>query len=113
MIRYLVTNRHAYTLGRYLQTWGQPLAGRFRVVPYERFLDAPEFEAHPGTYIFSDIERLTPLAAKLAARAWKTISDLGGDAREPSTYDPIGAHFAAYRFSLSCPANSATSPSRR
>ena len=79
MITYLVTKPHTYTVERHLETWGQPLAGRFRIVTYASLLGAEEVEAQPGTYIFSDIERLPPLEAELAARAWKTISDLEGD----------------------------------
>ena len=81
MITYLVTKRHAYTIKFYLKNWGLALAGRFRVEPYESFLDAPEFEDHSGTYIFSDIERLSPLGARRAAQVCNTISELGGDAR--------------------------------
>jgi hypothetical protein len=58
------------------------LAGRFRVVTYKSLVGGTaEVEAQPGTYIFSDIDRLTPMGAELAARAWKTFSDLGADAR--------------------------------
>jgi hypothetical protein len=82
MITYLVTKQHAYTIEFYLNTFGEPLAGRFRVVTYKSLVGGTaEFVAHPGTYIFSDIDRLTPQGAERAARAWKTISDLGGDAR--------------------------------
>ena len=34
MITYLATKMHTYTIGSYLETWGQSLAGRFRVVTY-------------------------------------------------------------------------------
>ena len=81
MITYMVTKRHTYTIDNYLKTSGRRLAGRFRVAPYEDFLGTPEVMAHPGTYIFSDIERLNSLGTELAGRAWNTISDLGGDAR--------------------------------
>ncbi len=83
MIWYLTTQPHTYTIERYLETWGQHLAGRFRVATYGSLFGGPkfEFEARPGTYIFSDIERMTPMVARRAARAWKMISDLGGDAR--------------------------------
>lgn len=58
MIVYLVTADHAYTLNRYLQEWAPVLISEVQPVFYE---EAPwdwlELEA---TYIFSDIERLTP-----------------------------------------------------
>ena len=83
MITYLATKPHTYTIERYLETWGQAVAGRFRVATYASLFGGPkfEFEARPGTYIFSDIERMTPMVARRAARAWNTISELGGDAR--------------------------------
>ncbi len=81
MIWYLATHPHTYTIGRYLETWGQPLAGRFRVESYESLVRDANFEARPGTYIFSDIERMNPMVARRAARGWKMIADLGGDAR--------------------------------
>ncbi len=83
MIWYLATKPHTYTIESYLEAIGQPLAGRFRVETYASLFGGPkfEFEARPGTYIFSDIERVTPMVARRAARAWNMISELGGDAR--------------------------------
>ncbi len=82
MITYFVTKRHGYTIGNYLKGWGRALAGRFRVVSYESlFRGLNKFEARPGTYIFSDIERLEPMMAELAVQAWRKISDLGDEAR--------------------------------
>ncbi len=82
MITYFVTKRHAYTIDYYLKTWGQALAGRFRVVPYESILGRLDtFEARPGTYIFSDVERLGPMIAELAVQVWRKISALGDEAR--------------------------------
>ncbi len=81
MIWYMATQEHAYTIQIYLQTWGKPLAGRFGVAPYELWLGPKEFEPVPGTYIFTDMDRLTPAGLSLAACAWERISDLGGEAR--------------------------------
>ncbi len=82
MITYFVTERHGYTIGNYLKGWGRALAGRFRVVSYESILGRLNtFEARPGTYIFSDIERLEPTMAELAVQVWRKISDLGDEAR--------------------------------
>jgi hypothetical protein len=57
MIHYLVTPEHRYTMDGHLRTWGRSLRGRVRVVPYTRLLFRRRFA--PGTYIFSDLERLT------------------------------------------------------
>lgn len=35
MIHYLVTEAHRYTMRRFLQRWGRPLAPRIRIVPHE------------------------------------------------------------------------------
>ena len=82
MICYLVTERHAYTIRFYLKNWGRPVAERIRVQTYvSMFGDLDKFEARPGTYIFSDIERLSGPVPYRCAEAWKRISDLGGSAR--------------------------------
>lgn len=58
MIVYLVTADHAYTLNRYLQEWAPELTNRIQPIFYEENpWDWLELEA---TYVFSDIERLTP-----------------------------------------------------
>lgn len=58
VIVYLVTADHAYTLNRYLQEWAPELSSRIQPIFYEENpWDWLDLEA---TYIFSDIERLTP-----------------------------------------------------
>ena len=81
MIWYIVTKRHAYTLRRYLRTWGRPLVERFGIATYEALLADPTTEAPPGTYIFSDIERLSPTDAVRAAEARDSILEQVADAR--------------------------------
>ncbi len=76
MIWYVVTKPHAYTLRDYLKTWGKPLAGRFCELTYDDLLRTREFKVLPGTYIFSDIERLYPPHARFAAviKTWRNSS---------------------------------------
>ncbi len=81
MIWYIVTKRHAYTLRRYLRTWGRPLVERFGIATYEALLADPTTEAPPRTYIFSDIERLSPTDAVRAAEARDRILERVADAR--------------------------------
>ena len=57
MIYLLVTNRGAHTFRDYLQDWAGDLASKLKLLIYEDYLRWPP-EA-PGTYIFSDLERLT------------------------------------------------------
>lgn len=56
MIYYLVTRKHAYTMGEYVESWGKSIAANVRVVPYGAL---PANRDLPlGTYVFSDLERL-------------------------------------------------------
>ncbi len=82
MITYLVTQRHAYAIENFLAACGEALAERFRVETYvSMFGDLDKFEARPGTYIFSDVERLSGPVPYRCAEAWKRISDLGESTR--------------------------------
>ena len=81
MIWYVVTKQHAYTLSAYLKTWGKPLAGRFCELTYDDLLRTREFKAFPGTYIFSDIERLYPPHAHYFAVIRQKILEQQPEAR--------------------------------
>jgi hypothetical protein len=66
MIHFLVTRRYAYTLKKFLRTpWGQECADEMCVLTYERASWKRSFR--PGTYVFTDIERLGPAATERAA----------------------------------------------
>lgn len=74
-IYYLVSKRHQYTINRYLAHWGINLIPRLRLLVYE---DLDRLTSLPlGTYIFSDIERLTPKQAEMAAEVWEKLSSAG------------------------------------
>lgn len=72
MIYYLVTRRHSYTMRHYLGSWGRPLAKRIEVLPYEDLHAVGGLAA--GTYVFSDVDRLTPARRQVAQRAWECVS---------------------------------------
>jgi len=75
MIYYLATKRHRYTIKQYLASWGIELMPCIRLLAYE---DLHKLRKLPlGTYIFSDIERLTPELAEMAFEAWETLSSVG------------------------------------
>ena len=57
MIYLLVTDRGSRTIQDYLRDWADNLAAKITVLLYENYFGWPP-EA-PGTYIFSDLERLT------------------------------------------------------
>jgi hypothetical protein len=59
MLVYFVRKAHAEeTIGIYLQDWAPALRDRVRVVPYEE-LDRLD-EVHAATYLFTDLDRLSP-----------------------------------------------------
>lgn len=75
MIFYLVTEGHSYTINKYLTSWGYGLASRIRTVYYEELFQLNRLPL--GAYIFSDIERLNPQQADLAAKIWQTFAISG------------------------------------
>lgn len=87
-IVYLVTAEHAYTMGSFLDSWGAAWRHRIRVVSYADALAPPAtgFRARlrgvrrlpqRATWIFSDVERLTPAVATAAAGLWERLAAAG------------------------------------
>jgi hypothetical protein len=72
LIFYLTTRPHAYTIGQFLESWGKALAARIKPIPYEQLTWTGILPG--GTYIFSDIERLAPREAELAAQVWEQLA---------------------------------------
>ncbi len=64
MIYCLITRQHAYTIQEFLQTWGRRLVLRFRFVYYDELVRWHEVPV--GTYLFTDLERLSPPQMALA-----------------------------------------------
>ncbi|MFA9479455.1 hypothetical protein ACERK3_14295 [Phycisphaerales bacterium AB-hyl4] len=67
MICYFVCSQHQYTIGHFLAGWGEVMADRVAVVPYESLVGRPTIPA-ASCYIFSDVERLTPTRLAVAIR---------------------------------------------
>ena len=63
----------------FLNVWGRELGDSIRVTPYETFIH--QKTALPGTYIISDIERLTPAMAATLGRIWNSLPSEGGGFR--------------------------------
>lgn len=91
MIFYIVTREHGYTIRPYADGWG-----RMRRLPYDDLFMKRRCE--PGTYIFTDVDRLTPSERKLAASVWRQLSDhapavrlLNDPARVPARYELLCA----------------------
>jgi hypothetical protein len=79
MIYYLVTSANFYTTTAYLKTWGKDLATHLELLFYEQLPTTKQLPA--GTYIFSDIERLSSSDAELVAQIWDSLSHAGNGLR--------------------------------
>lgn len=66
MIVYLTTSGLRFTIRMYLDSWGRPLAERIVPLTYDDALACRSLRA--ATYLFADLERLTPAAAAAAGR---------------------------------------------
>src|SRR6266496_6263258 len=79
MIYYLVTQKHAYTMRSFMDTWAPELLSRVRVLSYESLLHRKVL-GH-GAYIFSDVERLTPEQADILSAIWEELASSGSGVR--------------------------------
>jgi hypothetical protein len=79
MITYFVTPAHRYTMDTYLETWGAELRAMVQVRGYHELAGVRWLPG--GTYIFSDLERLTPTLTLLAAEVWKQLEATGPNVR--------------------------------
>jgi hypothetical protein len=73
MIHILTTAPHTYTVGDYLKSWAGTTSRRFKLLSYETL---PTILPR-GTYIFSDLERLSREQAVLAAEVWEQLAGAG------------------------------------
>lgn len=75
MITYFVTGAHRYTMDLYLDSYGADLRSVIQVRAYS---DLASVQWLPGgTYIFSDLERLTPALSVLVADLWTQLEAAG------------------------------------
>jgi hypothetical protein len=72
MLHFVLTRPHAYTVRHYLETWGRDLRRRVGTVCYEDLAFGPALD--PGTYVFTDLERLSPTELELATTAWRQLA---------------------------------------
>ncbi|CAD0227956.1 hypothetical protein [Planktothrix agardhii] len=75
MIFYVVTESHAFTMNRYLESWGRNLLPLVRPIFYEQLNKIKSLPV--GTYIFSDLERLSPEEAEMASQVWEQLANSG------------------------------------
>jgi hypothetical protein len=79
LIAYLATAPHLYTIGWFLEEWEPGLRDRIQLRSYEEAL-ADRRDA-PGTYVFADIERLSPDQLRDADGLWLRLARLGDRVR--------------------------------
>jgi hypothetical protein len=77
LIYYLATKAFSNTIRSFLATWGSPLKSKFRVLYYRRVFRQRKFP--PGSYIFTDLERLSARETELAATIHKALTAAWGD----------------------------------
>lgn len=63
-VYYLCVEEHAYTIGVFLEYYATPLNGLLRILPYEQIGNLGLVP--PGTFIFTDFERLSPSQLQMA-----------------------------------------------
>lgn len=73
MIAYLATAAHTYTMTSYLRTWGLAQSRRIRVLAYEKLPPVQAIGAR--TWIFSDLDRLSPDQREAATALWDRLSE--------------------------------------
>lgn len=79
MITYFVTGAHRYTMDMYLDNWAADWRSLIQVRAYS---DLASLQWLPGgTYIFSDLERLTPALSELVADLWTQLEAAGSSVR--------------------------------
>lgn len=77
MIYYLVTQKHAYTIRSFINIWAKGLLPRIKVLSYESLPHRRSLKQ--GTYIFSDIERLTQEQAKVLSAIWEELASVNSE----------------------------------
>ncbi len=73
MIFFLVTTEHQDTVALFVRHWRREPAPRVQVVPYAALTHNPNFPL--GTYVFSDLERLTTAQRTLVSDLWRQLAE--------------------------------------
>jgi hypothetical protein len=76
VIHYLACGEHVRTLRPFLGRWAPDFAERIELVPYEVLMGRTRLR--PGTYVFSDVERLDPEATRRLTELWERLSETEG-----------------------------------
>ncbi|PTE08458.1 sugar ABC transporter substrate-binding protein [Mesorhizobium helmanticense] len=76
-IYYFCAEKHAYTIGVFLEYYENPLKGALRIIPYEQL--GKLGQVTPGTFIFTDFERLSPGQLETVTALCATIANQNPD----------------------------------
>lgn len=76
MIYFLSTKEHQFSIVRFLQSWGRPLNDKIKPLSYDELFALKWFRS--GSYIFADLDRLTPQQTETAAAVWNGLTRLPG-----------------------------------
>ncbi len=79
MITAIVFREWDDTFDRHLATFGRALSPSFRILHYEKLWRRRRLEA--GTYIFSDLERLSAPETRRTSGIWRTLAQAGPSLR--------------------------------
>ncbi|MER9410708.1 hypothetical protein [Mesorhizobium sp. M0589] len=71
-VYYLCTRQHAYTIGVFLGYYPHGLGDVLRIIPYEE--TGSLGSVAPGTFIFTDFERLTPVQMQAATDLFDSVA---------------------------------------
>jgi len=73
MVVFFVSRLGRSTLTKFFKTWGAALAPRVELVYYEKLSEIDEL-CRAGTYVFTDLERLTPAGLRTASELGDTLA---------------------------------------
>lgn len=72
MIYFLVTRRNQHTIQNFLKSGDRRFCGRVKIILWENIKTLRHIQA--GTFIFSDLDMLTPLQREVAAEIYQQLS---------------------------------------
>lgn len=79
MLYFLATDYQWRSYHLFLASWGKQLANRVRVISYDRLFRTDRIPV--GSYVFCDIELLSPVAAETAVAYWRALASSGHELR--------------------------------
>ncbi len=79
MIHYVVTAEHRYTIDKLLDAYAGRMPVELQVRPYQEVFESREFRT--GTYVFTDLDRLSQSQLEHTARIWNALARAGDAVR--------------------------------